>query len=66
MPGDSAATAMCPVMHSPVHKKYARSKRMVRTFQGETIYLCCPPCVKLFDKNPAKYGLKLNQEEGES
>jgi len=49
------AKAICPVMNSPVDKKTARSKRLVRTFQGKSIYLCCQSCVTLFDKNPATY-----------
>ena len=49
------AKAICPVMNAVVDKKLARSKRMVRMFQGEATYLCCQTCVKLFDKDPAKY-----------
>ena len=49
------AKAICPVMGSPVDKETARNKQMVRTFQGETVYLCCDTCVKLFDKEPARY-----------
>jgi YHS domain-containing protein len=50
-----ASKAICPVMNAPIDKKIARSKRMVRTFKGKEVFLCCPPCVVMFDKDPAKY-----------
>ncbi len=54
----SAAKATCVVMNTPVDKKTARSKRLVRQLQGETCYLCCQTCATLFDKDPAKYAKK--------
>lgn len=50
-----SAKAICPVMNTLVDTKAARSQKMVREFQGKKYYLCCKICVKLFDKNSAKY-----------
>lgn len=59
-PGDEGALrksskAMCPVMNTLIDKKTARSKQMVREFQGKKYFLCCQTCVTLFDKNPSAY-----------
>lgn len=54
----AAAKTMCVVMNTQVDKKTARSKRLVRQFQGEKYYLCCQTCATLFDKEPAKYAKK--------
>ncbi len=55
--------SICPVMSTPVDTKQARSKRMVREYNGKKYYLCCQTCVKLFDKKPASYagGKELSQ-----
>lgn len=43
---------VCPVMGT----KMAKSKAFaVREYKGKKYYLCCPPCVEKFDKDPAKY-----------
>lgn len=47
--------AICPVMHLPVSKHEAKEKGLVREFEGNTYYLCCPTCATSFDNNPAQY-----------
>jgi YHS domain-containing protein len=49
------AKAICRVMNVPIDTKTARSKRMVRVYDGKTYFLCCKTCVTLFDKNPNQY-----------
>jgi YHS domain-containing protein len=56
------AKAICPVMNTQVDKKTARSKQMVRKFNGKEYFLCCETCVKLFDKNPADYVGKKQEQ----
>lgn len=51
----SSSKAMCPVMNTLVDKKAARSKQMVREFQGKKYFLCCQTCVTMFDKTPNTY-----------
>lgn len=55
---ESTDQAMCPVMKSPVNKKTAEEKGLVREYNGKKYYLCCAACGPLFDKDPAKYAGK--------
>jgi YHS domain-containing protein len=50
-----SSKAVCVVMNTPIDKKTARSKQMVRKFKNKEYFLCCQSCVTAFDKNPAAY-----------
>jgi YHS domain-containing protein len=54
-----AEKAVCPVMRRPVDAKSAA----VRTYKGQTVYLCCTTCERLFDRNPDKY-VKAEKNKG--
>lgn len=34
-------------------------KPITKVYEGQEIKLCCKPCIKKFDSNPAKYLAKL-------
>lgn len=49
---------ICPVMRSPVDKKEAEEKGLVREYKGEKYYFCCAGCPEKFEKNPESYIVK--------
>ena len=48
--------AKCPVMGSPVNKKYYSD------YQGKRVYFCCGACPAMFNADPEKYMKKLADE----
>lgn len=57
---DENDTAVCPVMLVSTGKKWAGSKGLARTYEGNSIFLCCRTCGSLFDNNPEQY---INDKE---
>ncbi|MGX5359051.1 YHS domain-containing protein [Kocuria sp. KH4] len=48
--------AECPVMPgNQVVKAEAEAAGLVRDYQGQRYWLCCPGCGPTFDADPAKY-----------
>ncbi len=47
--------SVCPIMGSPVNKKSAEEKGLVREYEGKKYYFCCAGCPEKFDKNPEIY-----------
>jgi hypothetical protein len=43
------------------NKLGSMGKVVVKSYEGLEIKLCCKPCVKKFDANPAKYLAKLKK-----
>jgi YHS domain-containing protein len=61
---DTNKQAICPVMKSPIDKKVAEEKGLMREYNGEKYYLCCAGCGPLFDKDPTKYvGINENTNQ---
>lgn len=54
--------AVCPVMNMDVSKKESAAQGLVRTHDGQGIYLCCDHCATDFDKEPEKYVIKETHE----
>ena len=46
----------CPVMGGAVDKQYYAD------YNGRRIYFCCPMCKGEFEKDPAKYVAKVDEE----
>ena len=46
---------VCPVMGSPVDRKEAEDKGLVREYKGEKYYFCCDGCPEKFEKSPEGY-----------
>ncbi|CAM3219232.1 YHS domain-containing protein [Prescottella defluvii] len=64
VPSPAAADAddmtTCPVMvGTPVSKKAAEAAGLVRDFEGQRYYLCCPGCGPAFDSDPARYAANM-------
>ncbi len=57
---ESTQQAICPVMKSPIDKKVAEERGLVREYNGKKYYLCCAGCGPQFDNDPIKYA---NQDE---
>lgn len=48
--------AFCPVMEGvPVDKEEAEKNGRVKEYKGKKYYLCCDPCVTMFEMSPEQY-----------
>ena len=47
--------ATCPVMGQPINERFHA------TYQGKTVYFCCPACIGPFNSNPERYLSQLPQ-----
>ncbi len=46
----------CPVMEGVlVDKEVAEKENRVREYRGKKYYLCCEPCVTMFELSPEQY-----------
>lgn len=52
---ETIAQKICPVMDKPINKD------IFVEYKGKKVYLCCPSCVEVFQKDPEKYISKLPQ-----
>lgn len=57
----SAASASYPLKVCLVsgNELGSMGKPITKVYNGQEIKLCCKPCIKKFDANPAKYLAKL-------
>ncbi len=57
----SAAPAVYPLKTCLVtgNELGSMGKTISKTYNGQEVKLCCKPCIKKFDANPAKYMAKL-------
>jgi YHS domain-containing protein len=58
-----AATAAYPLKTCVVsgNELGSMGKPITQVYNGQEIKLCCKPCIKKFDANPAKYLSKLKK-----
>ena len=54
-PAGPEDSAVCPVMQVATSKQQAIKDNLVRTFNGDSYYLCCNGCATSFDDNPQQY-----------
>ena len=47
--------AICPVTGDIVNKVEAEQAGLVRTYTGQTYYLCCAGCIQPFKEHPKNY-----------
>ena len=53
---EAIAQKICPVMAEPI------DPAVYTDYQGRRIYFCCQSCKATFEKDPAKYVAKVDEE----
>jgi membrane fusion protein, copper/silver efflux system len=53
-----AGIARDPVCNMYTQEKKSKAEKLVREYRGKSYYFCSPQCLKEFDKNPERYGVK--------
>ena len=54
--GQTIAQKICPVMGEPI------DPNVYTDYEGRRIYFCCEICKATFEKDPAKYVAKVDEE----
>lgn len=63
-PRNEETVATCPATGDDVNKQEAQAAGHVREYAGETYYLCCATCVRLFENDPQKYASSSREVSG--